>query len=110
MCFFFFKQKTVYEIRISDWSSYVCSSYLSSQSARHTPLPNFLTGCASTTSARSHHRSQMLPDYFGVDLHKQRSTPYQRSTPRSFFFPRSEERRVGKECVSTCRSRWSTYY
>src|SRR3546814_12457106 len=23
---------------------------------------------------------------------------------------RSEERRVGKECVSTCRSRWSTYY
>src|SRR3546814_11343318 len=22
---------------------------------------------------------------------------------------RSEERRVGKECVSTCRSRWSTY-
>src|SRR3546814_15923664 len=24
-------------------------------------------------------------------------------------FPRSEERRVGKECVSTCRSRWSTY-
>src|SRR3546814_16008171 len=24
-------------------------------------------------------------------------------------FPRSEERRVGKECVSTCRSRWSRY-
>src|SRR3546814_13177600 len=24
-------------------------------------------------------------------------------------FRRSEERRVGKECVSTCRSRWSTY-
>src|SRR3546814_16485164 len=23
--------------------------------------------------------------------------------------PRSEERRVGKECVSTCRSRWATY-
>src|SRR3546814_20178395 len=23
--------------------------------------------------------------------------------------PRSEERRVGKECVSTCRSRWSPY-
>src|SRR3546814_1694152 len=28
-----------------------------------------------------------------------------------FFLPieRSEERRVGKECVSTCRSRWSPY-
>src|SRR3546814_10996215 len=24
--------------------------------------------------------------------------------------PRSAERRVGKECVSTCRSRWSTYH
>src|SRR3546814_15870667 len=27
--------------------------------------------------------------------------------PRSVFHSRSEERRVGKECVSTCRSRWS---
>src|SRR3546814_6141230 len=27
----------------------------------------------------------------------------------SFHAPRSEERRVGKECVSTCRSRWSPY-
>src|SRR3546814_4966137 len=29
------------------------------------------------------------------------------ATPRR---PRSEERRVGKECVSTCRSRWSPYH
>src|SRR3546814_12437739 len=27
-----------------------------------------------------------------------------------FTQPRSEERRVGKECVSTCRSRWSPYH
>src|SRR3546814_2695627 len=26
VCFFFFKQKTAYEMRISDWSSFVCSS------------------------------------------------------------------------------------
>src|SRR3546814_5160884 len=26
------------------------------------------------------------------------------------FYARSEERRVGKECVSTCRSRWSPYH
>src|SRR3546814_14243401 len=26
------------------------------------------------------------------------------------FLDRSEERRVGKECVSTCRSRWSPYH
>src|SRR3546814_3102123 len=30
-CFFFFKQKTAYELRISDWSSDVCSSDLSSR-------------------------------------------------------------------------------
>src|SRR3546814_2115483 len=28
VCFFFFKQKTAYEMRISDWSSDVCSSDL----------------------------------------------------------------------------------
>src|SRR3546814_12715434 len=28
----------------------------------------------------------------------------------SVTFPRSEERRVGKACVSTCRSRWSPYH
>src|SRR6059058_6508374 len=29
---------------------------------------------------------------------------------RWIFFHRSEERRVGKECVTTCRSRWSPYH
>src|SRR3546814_17526866 len=29
---------------------------------------------------------------------------------RTFVWRRSEERRVGKECVSTCRSRWLTYH
>src|SRR3546814_14667419 len=32
------------------------------------------------------------------------------STAEIPFWPRSEERRVGKECVSTCRSRWSPYH
>src|SRR3546814_5331089 len=36
MCFFFFKQKTAYEMRISDWSSDVCSSDLMhARMARH---------------------------------------------------------------------------
>src|SRR3546814_16624700 len=37
--FFFFKQKTAYEMRISDWSSDVCSSDLVWQSARGTIVP-----------------------------------------------------------------------
>src|SRR3546814_12407208 len=31
-------------------------------------------------------------------------------TPEAKWQLRSEERRVGKECVSTCRSRWSPYH
>src|SRR3546814_8687582 len=33
-CVFFFKQKTAYEMRISDWSSDVCSSDLADQAVR----------------------------------------------------------------------------
>src|SRR3546814_18545260 len=35
LLFFFFKQKTAYEMRISDWSSDVCSSDLPARSDRH---------------------------------------------------------------------------
>src|SRR3546814_14478070 len=34
----------------------------------------------------------------------------ERSSGDIVFEGRSEERRVGKECVSTCRSRWSPYH
>src|SRR3546814_20645338 len=33
-----------------------------------------------------------------------------REAPKVQAIDRSEERRVGKECVSTCRSRWATYH
>src|SRR3546814_3634434 len=36
--------------------------------------------------------------------------PTLKGYPPSVFALRSEERRVGKECVSTCRSRWSPYH
>src|SRR3546814_5282858 len=89
--FFFFKQKTAYEMRISDWSSDVCSSDL--------PWPVFgyhWNGAAGWAAAK---RSRLGSE-------KLRS-----STPMcSMMGQRSEERRVGKECVSTCRSRWSPYH
>src|SRR3546814_19222942 len=37
-CFFFFKQKTAYEMRISDWSSDVCSSDLCTARVRDRPV------------------------------------------------------------------------
>src|SRR3546814_14183981 len=39
MCFFFFKQKTAYEMRISDWSSDVCSSDLRQPRRKARALP-----------------------------------------------------------------------
>src|SRR3546814_4020488 len=80
--FFFFKQKTAYEMRISDWSSDVCSSDF----ARHTI-------CIEVSPQQSECRP-----LFAVDIDGGRAV---------FGRARSEERRVGKECVSTCRSRWS---
>src|SRR3546814_13462628 len=44
-------------------------------------------------------------------LHAIGITPEQTAIVVGFILPfRSEERRVGKECVSTCRSRWSPYH
>src|SRR3546814_1832092 len=85
--FFFFKQKTAYEMRISDWSSDVCSSDLLILQRESTV--RFL-------------RNGSL--YREVRLQPGR---YDFSSLPLIAGSRSEERRVGKECVSTCRSRWS---
>src|SRR3546814_18073106 len=80
---FFCKQKTAYEMRISDWSSDVCSSDLKPNELEQTGIgiPQQQETTMSTTTRTSADRSEL----------------------------RSEERRVGKECVSTCRSRSSPY-
>src|SRR3546814_16049163 len=46
MLFFFFKQKTAYELRISDWSSDVCSSDLALALDRAEPDPERAAGIA----------------------------------------------------------------
>src|SRR3546814_8231120 len=84
-CFFFFKQKTAYEMRISDWSSDVCSSDLLSDVGDVCCPLRYRS--ASPTSAQNVVAGN-----------------------RACALWRSEERRVGKECVSTCRSRWSPYH
>src|SRR3546814_7372506 len=93
--FFFFKQKTAYEMRISDWSSDVCSSDLHRQCRclqELSPGPNRKLGAKS-------HRQLGLAGAATVGCRTFRQC-----------VSRSEERRVGKECVSTCRSRWSPYH
>src|SRR3546814_4299572 len=94
---FFFKQKTAYEMRISDWSSDVCSSDLPKvKRFAYTGLMTCGT-CGPTVTAESRFNR------FGSEYVYYHCT--KRRLPR-----RSEERRVGKECVSTCRSRWAPYH
>src|SRR3546814_2957523 len=96
-CFFvfFFKQKTAYELRISDWSSDVCSSDLLRLENVGLRFGHFQALQDFSLSVRPGHYA--VNGYVKLDL-----------MPR--LQARSEERRVGKECVSTCRSRWSPYH
>src|SRR3546814_10921904 len=111
--FFFFKQKTAYELRISDWSSDVCSSdlivvrSLDQQRAvalalhRHRFVGDFDAGVA-----RRLQRARQLQS--AEQLRRQRAPE-----PLARFGAvdaGSEERRVGKGCVSTCKTRWSPYH
>src|SRR3546814_13010550 len=100
--FFFVKQKTAYEMRISDWSSDVCSSDLRTCRARLFGGPAagwflffgyqlfIILAATGYLAGITQGREYAEPEWY-TDLW------------------RSEERRVGKECVSTCRSRWSPY-
>src|SRR3546814_3193893 len=104
MFFFFFKQKTAYEMRISDWSSDVCSSDLRLLAG---PGP---TAWPDQRARDAHHPDQ---DEGGAGEMTVDTAPESRRDSmlaKIDELHRSEERRVGKECVSTCRSRWSPYH
>src|SRR3546814_12443517 len=60
-CFFFFKQKTAYEMRISDWSSDVCSSDLSNDDRRAAPLPECGPACLSLDRCGQSYASRERP-------------------------------------------------
>src|SRR3546814_10814555 len=103
---FFFKQKTAYEMRISDWSSDVCSSDLLEHGAllykREGARFNFIAFNIAS-DAIINYVAEALPD---VD----KSAGSIRYGVRRCQEFRAEERRVGKACVRTCRSRWSLYH
>src|SRR3546814_7432442 len=103
MFVFFFKQKTAYEMRISDWSSDVCSSDLHK-------LCHTLGGTFEMPHAQTH--TAVLPHAIAYNAPSVPEAMERASRALGGGDPatRSEERRVGKECVSTCRSRWSPYH
>src|SRR3546814_12674894 len=99
-------------MRISDWSSDVCSSDLA-----HVAFGAQQTTDLGVVAVGSHIVDVLGGDavLLGIDHGVQRPahdvaplivTLAHKRTQRI----RSEERRVGKECVSTCKSRWSPYH
>src|SRR3546814_15365781 len=99
-------------MRISDWSSDVCSSDLwGSEELKAHWLPKMVRGEAIGAVA-------MTEPGAGSDLKAMRTRAvldgedYVVNGQQTYISngQRSEERRVGKECVRTCRSRWSTYH
>src|SRR3546814_20557325 len=95
-----FKQKTAYEMRISDWSSDVCPSdlvgahYLEKEPGGRGVLLGGVQGVAPARVAI------LGGSIAGVNA-------AQMAVGMRADVTRSEERRVGDECVRTCRSQWS---
>src|SRR3546814_7116012 len=104
--FFFFKQKTAYEMRISDWSSDVCSSDLLADAGDRLQAQFYVKhlqrvqqrrwaavdALAAIREAKGPYLACVTADCGGFSIIRS-----------------SEERRVGTEFVSTCRSRCSPY-
>src|SRR3546814_19961828 len=110
-------------MRISDWSSDVCSSDLAEWIRDHVEAPLIIG-----PDSESEQWAGAIAGHIGaphVVFTKTRRgdrdviiavanlSAWKGRTPvlvDDVISSRSEERRVGKECVSTCRSRWSPYH
>src|SRR3546814_12322844 len=108
-------------MRISDWSSDVCSSDLNSIPGAADSVPPLIPGDPNlSTGCEEGGQGPATPAPI-VRPHESSCWQKRRGWAKPHFPPannhhnlfnlyderRSEERRVGKECVSTCRSRWS---
>src|SRR3546814_18811929 len=105
LLFIFFKQKTAYEMRISDWSSDVCSSDLrrSEGSGSEAPWKTVTAADKSwpPSSVQSPGRSRAVTP--PVDAAEQEQPHHVDEIDRKSVVE-------GKECVSTCRSRGAQYH
>src|SRR3546814_19685533 len=101
-------------MRISDWSSDVCSSDLLLKVPRELrflvrdDISAFMKWLVEDASFGLFTFTELTRSIAWV-----LEQPYDLARAllvNGFVQGRSEERRVGKECVSTCRSRWSPYH
>src|SRR3546814_19031202 len=123
-CFFFFKQKTAYEMLIRYGSSDVCSSDLVADQLKtgaNTPCwlvfdatfrEKFSAGGIMPTILMPDRK--IPPDWWDHYIFRADSLDALAAKIQvpvdTLAKTRSEERRVGKECVSTCISLWSPYH
>src|SRR3546814_15560866 len=98
-------------MRISDWSSDVCSSDLDVMNKKDADTVRFQLDPGNLPPLTEAQKAELdalqaMPDS-GIDYSDAPTLTedFWKTAER-----RSEERRVGKECVSTCRSRWSPYH
>src|SRR3546814_16444714 len=105
-------------MRISDWSSDVCSSDLHGAQDCKALVRSYEDRALfrSRIVMARHGFGRGEYSYFAYPLPEivagLRETLYPplAEVANRWNAARSEERRVGKECVSTCRSRWSPYH
>src|SRR3546814_14470814 len=105
-------------MRISDWSSDVCSSDLAKSVGIATVVWSYPRGgnlskegeLALDVGAYAAHIAALIGAHI-IKVKLPTAHIEQKDAQKSYegtdWSKRSEERRVGKECVSTCRSRWS---
>src|SRR3546814_12827552 len=101
-------------MRISDWSSDVCSSDLAGFAELFDGRWTILTPAPGTDEAAIDKVADLWRACGSLveimePAHHDMVLAITSHLPHLIAYTRSEERRVGKECVSTCRSRWSPY-
>src|SRR3546814_21126300 len=100
-------------MRISDWSSDVCSSDLTGQTAaaevEAVELDLLRTMGGSRRNDQRAHRIRLTRLWSTDDRHVAARSGDIHGENVAPLVVRSEERRVGQECVSTGRYRWSPY-
>src|SRR3546814_15527209 len=99
-------------MRISDWSSDVCSSdllevqagQLAQKQAQNQQVKQLAQAIVQDHQSANQKLMQIAKTR-NVQVERQLDQKHRQKLDQ--LQGRSEERRVGKECVSTCRSRWS---
>src|SRR3546814_12386036 len=101
-------------MRISDWSSDVCSSDLTFGKLKARAVLKDTGRVLQMSYGQVDRLAKLVPNHptdpWTLDRALNGVSELMTEYKQDDGVRRSEERRVGKECVRTCRSRWSPYH